>query len=139
MKVDIGIFLSPKNFSTVRISLLKFEWSENYRDQNLPCRKFQPEKRFPKILGDLFREKNPLKMGRYTIFFRRSKILGEAGKQEILACENIRFSSLFVAGEVSRETPPAAKSKGKRMFWQATNVPNILDLKSCSEQIFSQN
>ena len=79
-------------------------------------------------------------MGRYTIFFRRSKILGEAGKQEILACaENIRFSSLFVAEEVSRETPPAAKSKGKRMFWQATNVPNILDLKSCSEQIFSQN
>ena len=67
-----------------RISLLKFEWSENYRDQNLPWRKFQPEKRFPKILGDLFREKNPLKMGRYTIFFRRSKILGEAGKQELL-------------------------------------------------------
>ena len=56
-------------------------------------------------------------MGRYTIFFRRSKILGEAGKQEILACENIRFSSLFVVWEVSRETPPAAKSKGKRMFW----------------------
>ena len=25
-----------------------------------------------------------------------------------LACENIRFSSLFVAGDVSRETSPAA-------------------------------
>ena len=24
----------------------------NYRDQNLPFRKFQPEKRLPKILGD---------------------------------------------------------------------------------------
>ena len=28
-----------------------------YRDQNLPFRKFQPEKRLPKILGDLFRVK----------------------------------------------------------------------------------
>ena len=72
-------------------------------------------------------------MGSYTIVFRCSKILGEAGKQEILACENIRFSSLFTG------TPPAAKSEGKRMFWQATNVPNILDLKSCSEQIFFEN
>ena len=43
-------------------------------------------------------------MGNYTIFFRCSKILGEAGKQEILAYENIRFSSLSAAGEVSRET-----------------------------------
>ena len=47
-------------------------------------------------------------MGNYTIFFRCSKILGEAGKQEILAYENIRFSSLSAAGEVSRETSPAA-------------------------------
>ena len=65
-------------------------------------------------------------MGNYTIFFRCSKILGEAGKQEILAYENIRFSSLSAPGEVSRETSPAAKSMGKRMFWQATNVPKIL-------------
>ena len=36
----------------------------------------------PKILGDLFRVKNPLKMDNYTIF-GGSKILGEAGKQEI--------------------------------------------------------
>ena len=78
-------------------------------------------------------------MGSYTIFFRCSKILGEAGKQEILACENIPFYSLFAAEEVSRETSPAAKSEGKRMFWQATNVPKILDLKSSSEQIFSEN
>ena len=28
-------------------------WSENYRDQNLPFRKFQPKKRLPKILGDV--------------------------------------------------------------------------------------
>ena len=33
-----------------------------------------------------------------------------------LACENIRFSSLFAAGDVSRETSPAAKSEEKRMF-----------------------
>ena len=37
-----------------------------------------------------------------------------------LACENIRFSSLFVAGDVSHETSSAAKSEEKRMFSQAT-------------------
>ena len=36
-----------------------------------------------------------------------------------LACENIRFSSLFVDGNVSRGTSPAAKSEEKRMFSQA--------------------
>ena len=35
-----------------------------------------------------------------------------------LACENIRFSSRFTAGHVSRETSPAAKME-KRMFSQA--------------------
>ena len=33
-----------------------------------------------------------------------------------IACENIRFSSLFVYGD---ETSPAAKSEEKRMFSQA--------------------
>ena len=33
-----------------------------------------------------------------------------------LACENMRFSSLFVAGDVS----PAATSEEKRIFSQAT-------------------
>ena len=37
-----------------------------------------------------------------------------------LACENIRFSSLFVAENVSRETSSATKSEEKRMFSQAT-------------------
>ena len=38
----------------------------------------------------------------------------------MLACENIRFSSLFVDGDVPpRETSPAAKSEEKRMFSQA--------------------
>ena len=40
-----------------------------------------------------------------------------------LACENIRFSSLFAAGDVSRvrlgETSPAAKSEEKWMFSRA--------------------
>ena len=36
-----------------------------------------------------------------------------------LACENIRFPSLFVAGDVSRGTSPATKSGEKRMFSQA--------------------
>ena len=38
--------------------------------------------------------------------------------QFLLACENIRFSSLFAAGDVSRggETSPSTKSEEKRMF-----------------------
>ena len=46
-----------------------------------------------------------------------------------IACENIRFSSLFAAGDVSRggtrETSPAAKSEQKRMFSQAINCITI--------------
>ena len=38
----------------------------------------------------------------------------------LLAFENIRFSSLFAALDVSRETSPATKSEEKRMFSQAT-------------------
>ena len=38
-----------------------------------------------------------------------------------VACENIRFSSLFAAGDV---TSPAAKSEEKRMFSQA----NLCDM-----------
>ena len=37
-----------------------------------------------------------------------------------LACEIIRFSSLFAAWDVSRDMSPAAKSEEKRMFSQAT-------------------
>ena len=41
------------------------------------------------------------------------KVLGH------LACENIRFSTLFAARDVSGETSLAAKSEEKRMFSQA--------------------
>ena len=40
---------------------------------------------------------------------------------QIIACENIRFSSLFADGDVTRETFPAAKSE-KRMFSQAIQI-----------------
>ena len=46
-----------------------------------------------------------------------------AGYSSWLACENNRFSSLFAAGDVSRETSPAAKSEEKRLFSQATSWP----------------
>ena len=39
----------------------------------------------------------------------------------VIACENIRFSSLFVDGDVSR----AAKSEEKRMFSQAIPISEI--------------
>ena len=45
----------------------------------------------------------------------------------VLACENIRFSTLFAAGDVSRggtsaRNVPAANSEEKRMFSQAMRV-----------------
>ena len=49
----------------------------------LPFLTFQPEKRLPKILGDLFRVKIRQKWG-IIPFFSYSKIPAEAGKQEIL-------------------------------------------------------
>ena len=42
-----------------------------------------------------------------------------------VACENIRFSSLVVAGDVSRETSPATKCEDKRMFSQANRGVNL--------------
>ena len=42
-----------------------------------------------------------------------------------LACENIRFSRLFAAGDVLRETSPTAKSEEKRMFSQANLLSDI--------------
>ena len=44
---------------------------------------------------------------------------------QVVACENIRFSSLFVVVDVSHETSAAAKSEEKRMFSQANQVDNI--------------
>ena len=48
-----------------------------------------------------------------------------------IACENIRFSSLFAAGDVSRNVL-AAKSEEKRMFSQANFfycLPNLQNLE----------
>ena len=42
-----------------------------------------------------------------------------------IACENIRFSSLFAAGDVSRETSSATKSEKKRMFSQAMKTKAV--------------
>ena len=46
------------------------------------------------------------------------------GAGTAVACENIRFSSLFAAGDVSRETSPATNSEEKRMFLQASTAGN---------------
>ena len=72
-------------------------WSENYRDQNLPFQKFQPEKRLPKILGDLFGVKI-IKKWAIILHFRCSKMLREAGKQEIL-------QQMFRKFEISNRLP----------------------------------
>ena len=53
-----------------------------------------------------------------------------------IACENIRFSSLFAAGDVPRETFPSTKSEEKRIFSQA-NVKTVNGiLKNKSIQFF---
>ena len=46
------------------------------------------------------------------------------GAGTAVACENIRFSSLFAAGDVSRETSAATNSEEKRMFLQASTAGN---------------
>ena len=62
----------------------------------------------------------------------------------IVACENIRFSSLFADRDVSRggtyivpppETSPSAESEEKRMFSQATHVDMICK-NSAFQEIF---
>ena len=58
-------------------------------------------------------------------FARRGPKFRPATRKEaalILACENIRFSSLLAVGD---ETSPAAKSEEKRMFSQATLIRNL--------------
>ena len=44
----------------------------------------------------------------------------------LVACENIRLSSLFAAGDVSLETSPAAKSEKKQMFSQGSAVARAI-------------
>ena len=57
-----------------------------------------------------------------------------------VACENIRFSSLFAAGDVSREgTSPVAKSEEKRMFSQANGKETYKKAWSRAKLLFSRN
>ena len=53
--------------------------------------------------------------------FDLCRLLAVIRKQ--LTCENIRFSSLFVDGDVSRETSSSTKSEEKRIFSQAILGP----------------
>ena len=68
--------------------------------------------------------KQTMEMKRWwrNLFFSFSRATFRETSAEMkvkIACENIRFSSLFAAGDVSRETFPSAKSEEKRMFSQA--------------------
>ena len=56
--------------------------------------------------------------------FNLCRLLAVIRKQ--LTCENVRFSSLFADGHVSRETFPAAKSEETRMFSQASGTFGII-------------
>ena len=92
----MGIFLSPKNFSSVRISQLKVQWSENYNDQTLPFRKLQPEKRLSRI-QTTFQSKNLLKMDKlYNFLDVRKSQERQASKTFNTKCsENSRSQIVF--------------------------------------------
>ena len=67
---------------------------------------------------DVLRAKNIVRVIESKLY--RNDLRGNKNYFELaVACENIRFSSLFAPGDVSRETFPAAKSEEKRMFSQA--------------------
>ena len=79
------------------------------------------------VLSGLRRSGNRQTAGRNRTRKSCDRLLSEEDSASLLlACENIRFSSLFAAGDVSRETSPAAKSTEKRMFSQATLLPRGL-------------
>ena len=74
--IDMGIFYPLKIFH-----LFGFSTWKSSDQKKLTFTKISARKKAPKnILGDLFRVRNQWKMVNYTIL----KILGEAGKQEIL-------------------------------------------------------
>ena len=50
----VGSYIMTKLKISIEFVKLK---EQSCRDQNLPFRKSQPEKRLPKIVGDLFRVK----------------------------------------------------------------------------------
>ena len=57
---------------------------------------------------------------------RRGRSQRRITRGDLLACENIRISSLFAAGDVpQREMSLVAKSEEKRMFSQARRSPLI--------------
>ena len=65
--------------------------------------------------------------------FSSLKLPNRLNKHQNLACENIRFSSLFATGYVLGDTSPAAKSEEKRMFSQANQNPDVANLKYASQ------
>ena len=67
-----------------------------------------------------------------SVFWEFERIMAHLGSciwitslDVALACENIRFSRLFAAGDVLRETSPTAKSEEKRIFSQANVLSDI--------------
>ena len=74
----------------------------------------------------------------------------EQSNYQQVDCENIRFSSLFAAGDVSSETSPVAERKEKQMFSQASQqaperllryrdgAPNLYLRERQIEQLYQQ-
>ena len=90
----ISTYFYPLKFFICSDFVAEVQWSENYRDQNLPLRNCQPEKTLPKILADPF----------------RVKILGGADKHKILqqCSENSRSQIVFrtdISGKLTLGAP----------------------------------
>ena len=106
---------------------LRFSWKEHQRRLQVKTPRSEDVVLFPKWSHTMQPETSDRKFWSPFIPGERSTakdtlhwfvwIVCSVGR--FLACENIRFSSPFTAGEVSREKSPAAKSEmEKRMFSQ---------------------
>ena len=140
---SLSLFLVKRNFAMV-IGLLHNMHVEAWRKYFSRCKESCFMFFDVKVRRDLLSQVNKRRrvcrkfysMKEITLYFLRqsrlrfiiiwhSKIDKIESAQETLAFENIRFSSLFAAGDVSREKSPATKSEEKRMFSQAKETKKL--------------
>ena len=110
-------------FGDLRISCFR---SGRFSRVNLRSRRLE-------VVGE--RENGRVSPSRGPVFSCAHYLQAPATQVSRVACENIRFSSLFSAGD--GETSPAAKSEEKRMFSKAIAWPPE-DFTSVSEEYAEQ-
>ena len=89
---------------------------ENYRDQNSPFRKFQPEKRVSKILGDLFRVKSVKNGQLYHFSNVRKSLEKQASKKFYNKCSENSRSQIVLRTDVFRKLTLGAPVKTHQCY-----------------------